>query len=437
MNDGVLAWFLSKGITPKTVSDFGITVNEEHGVVFPYGTHSKTRYGIPSGDRRFIWPKGVDVQLFNARESNRPYMFLCEGETDTMRLRQELGDSKDVGVLGIPGIETWRDSMATHFDGAEKIWVLFDNDVDYMVQSRVDAAWREIRAELGPRAKRVRLPRGVKDICEFFQDYDLEALKMLLERTPGPGESRFKTLDLTMEPPPVRWLVDRWFCMGDIHLLIGEPGIGKSWLTMALAVAVAHNDESDSHFLGHTVYQRGRVLYLDEENPEDLVYDRFRKLGLTKDDAKQIRYLNNIGIRLDRNPDELIDEALDYEPTLIVLDSLTRFHTEDENHAGAMAGLFHNAIKPLARETGAAVVLIHHANKTESNSSYKRSRGSGDITASVDAGFDVRQLGEGILSITNFKSRRAAQGDTFYMSILDKPDGSVVLAGGDNVHVPF
>src|SRR6266704_2948182 len=151
---------------------------------------------------------------------------------------------------------------------------------------------------------------------------------------------------------------------------------------MALALAIANDGE---RFLGHVVREHGRVLYVDEENPEDLIYDRFRKLGLNMSSARNIRYLNNVGIRLDKSDaDVLAEEAMDFEPALVVLDSLTRFHTEDENHAGAMAGLFHNAIKPLARETGAAVVLIHHANKTESNSSFRRSRGSGDITASVD-----------------------------------------------------
>lgn len=233
----------------------------------------------------------------------------------------------------------------------------------------------------------------------------------------------------------MRWLVEDFICRGDIHLLIGEPGIGKSWLTMAMAVAIANGD---TMFLGHSIKEHGRVLYVDEENPEDLIYDRFRKLGIDRSTARNIRYLNNAGIRLDgSDADVLVEEALDFEPSLVVLDSLTRFHTEDENHAGAMAALFHNAIKPLARETGAGVVLIHHANKTDSNSSYKRSRGSGDITASVDSGFDVRETGENSLVMATFKSRRKAQGDALYMTIQDKADGGVEIIGGDAPDAPF
>lgn len=433
--DSVLSWFLNKGITAETVNDFGVFVDDEGAVNFPYGSYgTKRRFGIPEGTRSFRWTKGQDPQLFNLRDASKPNLFLVEGETDTMRLRQEIGDNADVGVIGLPGIETWRPDMAGAFDSAERVWIILDNDQDYRVAGRVDEAWRNIRSDLGSKARRVMLPKTINDVCEFFEDYDMEALRTLVARQPKPGDSRFKTLDLTLEPPPVHWLVENLICKGDIHLLIGEPGIGKSWITMALALAVAGHSET---FLGHPVHEHGRVLYLDEENPEDLIYSRMTKLGMNKSDAKSIRYLNNVGIRLDKQADEVIEEALEFEPHLVVMDSLTRFHTEDENHAGAMAGLFHNAIKPLARETGAAVVLIHHANKTDSNSSYKRSRGSGDIPASVDAGYDVREIGENSLAVSNFKSRRQAQGNTFYVSITDVADGGVELKGGASQNVPF
>lgn len=433
--DPIIRWFDEKGISVETIGDFGVYIDDEGAVCFPYGEYgTKRRFGVPTGTRSFRWSKGVDPQLFNLRDSLKPNIFLVEGETDTMRLRQEIGDNPDVGVVGLPGIETWRSDMAEHLHSAQRVWVILDNDQDYGVAGRVDNAWRQIRSDLGPKAKRIYLPKTINDVCEFFEDYDMDALRTIVQRQPKPGESRFKTLDLTLEPPPVHWIVENLICKGDIHLLIGEPGIGKSWLTMGLALAVA-GEASD--FLGFPVSEHGRVLYLDEENPEDLIYNRMNKLGMSEFAAKNIRYLNNVGVRLDKQADDVIEEALDFEPTLVVLDSLTRFHTEDENHAGSMAGLFHNAIKPLARETGAGVVLIHHANKTDSNSSYKRSRGSGDIPASVDAGYDVREVGENSLAVANFKSRRQAQGNTFYVSIVDNSSGGVDLLGGSTQSVPF
>jgi KaiC/GvpD/RAD55 family RecA-like ATPase len=365
-------------------------------------------------------------------------VFLVEGETDTMRLWQAIRNADpdtDVGVVGLSGIETWQPEYADKFGNAERVWLILDNDGDYNVQGRVDTVARQIRFTIGPKVRRVRLPSGVKDVCEFFRQYDLEALRLIVERPGARGASRFKLLDLTQEPPPVQWLVEDLVCRGDIHLLLGEPGIGKSWLTMSLTLAVASGADE---WLNHKLHEGGKVLYLDEENPEDLVFDRFRKLGMTAQDAGNIRYINNEGIRLDRLADELLDEALEFEPTLIVLDSLTRFHTEDENSAGAMSKLFNDALKPLARKTNAAVVLIHHANKTDSNSSYKRSRGSGDITASVDAGLDVREIGVSTLALSMFKSRRRRRDEhPINVQILDTPEGQVRLLGGVPLEVPF
>ena len=427
----VIEWFGEKGINPHTLADFGIKMDGRGAVCFPYRAGIKRRYGIPRGDRSFRWEKGKDPCLFNLRDAVKPTVFLVEGETDTMKLRQELGDVPEVGVVGLPGIETWEDSMAADLENVENILVILDNDLDYKVAGRVDHAWTAIRTALGRKARRIYLPKGINDVCEFFEDYDLDALRLIANREPAPGDSRFKVLDLTADPPPVQWLIQDMICRGDVHMLIGEPSIGKSWLTMGMAIAVA----GGLPFLGRDVSQ-GRVLYVDEENPPDLIYDRLTKLGLTREIAKNIRYLSNEGIRLDRQPGELVSEALDYDPQLIILDSLTRFHTEDENNAGAISALFNDALKPLSRQTGAAVVLIHHANKTDSNSSYKRSRGSGDITAGADCGYDVRAVAEGTVAISNYKSRRAAQSETFYVAIKDV-EGGIELVATEHQEVPF
>lgn len=446
MAQEVLDWFGSKGILPETVATFGIRVAGDGAIVFPYGEGlEKRRYGVPTGERSFRWQTGTTPILYNQGDIARyENIIVCEGETDTLRLWQELelldrrsgsGEAtRNVGVVGLPGIETWNSDMAASLFPSKSVYVILDNDGDYRVAGRVDAAFRAIRHDLGRRARRVVLPRGVNDVCEFFEDYDIDALRLLISRQPNVGDSRFKTLDLTTEPAPPKWLVTDMICQGDIHLLIGEPGIGKSWLTMGLAVAVA---EGRREFIGFPLATNGRVLYFDEENPEDLIYKRLSQLGLTEVGIENLRVVNNFGIRLDLDPTAVIDEALDFDPVLIVLDSLTRFHGQDENSAGAMADLFNSAIKPLARSTGAAVVLIHHANKTDSTSSYKRSRGSGDITASVDSGFDVHKLEDETLKIHNFKSRRSTQVDSRYVSIMDKADGSVELLGMSGISKVF
>ena len=416
-----------RGIRKETLDAFGVEVSGD-GAAFPYPHGTKHRKHEADGTRKF-WsePKGTKLGLFGIRGLfGTPTMFLVEGETDAMRLHQELTDGgvENFSVVGIPGINAWEGDFSAHFAEADKVFVILDNDTDYKVRARVDECWFQIRKSLGRKAKRVELPPDTKDVCEFFAEYTLDGFRMLCE-----NETRtyhYDALDLSRHPGPVDWMVENLLAKGDLALLIGEPGVGKSWLSMALAVAVA---EQQGSWLGRLIAtDTPRVLYVDEENPEGLVIRRLRKLGLTSVGEENIRFLHRQGIRLDRKPELLLDEALDWGPSLIVLDSLTRMHTGDENNAGEVARLFNDGINPLARETGATTLLLHHVTKTESSSSFARARGSGDISASVDSGLDVRSTDlQGGFAVGLYKSRWIEEGQFIRAHRVDDGDYTNLL----------
>jgi hypothetical protein len=123
-----------------------------------------------------------------------------------------------------------------------------------------------------------------------------------------------------------------------------------------------------------------------------------------------------------------LDEAISYQPSLIVLDSITRIHTQDENNAGAMAALFNDSINVLTKETGSAIVILHHTNKGDSNSSYVRTRGSSDIGAAVDCGLECRSTSPGQFNLIHFKSRRKQAGNVTPIEIRDTPGGNVAVS---------
>lgn len=419
-----------RGIRPDTLAAFGVRFLDG-ATSFPYPSGSKHRRHDPDGTRHF-WsdPKGVSLGLFEDKGAvGTSTMFLVEGETDTMRLHQEL---KDEGyqntVLGLPGVDTWKPEFSESFSKAEIVYVILDNDEDYKVQSRVDNCWHLIRRSLGKKARRIRLPKDAKDVCEFLDKYTIEALQELAATDTNLWH--YSSLDLTQEPGPINWLVEDLMAKGDLAIMIGEPGVGKSWISMTLAVAAASGWQT---WLGRAlnVPTTGvRVLYVDEENPEPLVHYRLRgRLGLTDQAAENIRFLHRQGVRLDRTPQLLLDEVLDWEPELIILDSLTRMHTQDENNAGAIATLFNDGITPLARESGSTVLLLHHVTKTESNSSFARARGSGDISASIDTGLDIRQSdNSGGFNVLLYKSRWTQEDQSLRCRRRDEGDQTIIEA---------
>ena len=411
-------WFEEeRGITGGTLEAFGVFSNSDEWVTLPYDTGE--RYRKMGQNREFRFSKDAKVCLYHARlmPEDTSYCFLVEGESDTMRLWQEGYHN----VYGIPGFNTFREEMLKPLQKYDRIFVVLDNDQNYNVRSTVDAAWGRMRGMIGTKARLVVLPDNVKDICEFFSEYSNDTFKNIVKDSVN-GTYHYNSLDLAVPPPAYDWLVEGLICRGDTTLLVGEPNVGKSWISLSLAVSMANGADN---WLGMPMHTHGKVLYVDEENPHDVVYNRLHKLGMDKFD--NLRYLHRQGVRLDRNFDKLLDEAITYQPDMIVLDSLTRFHTRDENNAGEMAGLFNDSINVLCRETGAAVIILHHTNKSESTSSYVRTRGSSDIGAAVDCGIEARKTGANTFNLVHYKSRRTQAGGLTKVQILDTVDGRVEL----------
>jgi archaellum biogenesis ATPase FlaH len=421
INESHKNWFQNeRGITGETLDAFGVESSSDDWIMIPYA--NRQRFRKMTGQREFKWGEGTGIGLFHANNMPKEsYAFLVEGETDAMRLWQESDRTKT--VYGLPGFNTFKEEMLAPLQKYNRVFVILDNDADYNTRTTIDNAWGRLRGILGSKARRIVLPDDVKDVCEFFESYTLDTFRDITAQSLT-GNYHYKALDLTIPPPEYEWLVRGMICRGDTTLLVGEPNVGKSWISLSLAIAMI-----DEHklWLGHEMQHHGKVLYIDEENPHDVIYHRLNQLGAKN--YNNLRYLHRQGIRLDRNFDKLLDEAIMFEPKMIVLDSLTRFHTKDENNAGEMAGLFNDSINTLCRETGAAVIILHHTNKSESNSSYTKTRGSSDIGAAVDCGIEARKVEANTskFNLIHFKSRRTQAGGLTICEICDTLDGKVEL----------
>ena len=137
------------------------------------------------------------------------------------------------------------------------------------------------------------------------------------------------------------------------------------------------------------------MLYLDRENPLEPIRDRLLVLfgGRLQFSTLGIMVLRSAAY--DRGSALL--EFARQEPVLIV-DSMIRFHTADENSATQMAPVM-AALRELAT-AGASVVVLHHKPKSET-SLY---RGSSDIVAGADAAFSLVKRDE-LLELRTIKNR--------------------------------
>jgi len=185
------------------------------------------------------------------------------------------------------------------------------------------------------------------------------------------------------EDEGVDWVHEEYLAKGSVVIVVAKPKEGKSTLVYELAVKVAKGHP----FLGRSTGQGSVLILALEEHPRDV---RLRLRAL------QAEGLDNLFIfagQLTPSADtfERIKQfALEHTLSLIVVDTLSSFwNVRDENDAADVR----KATKPilaLARETGACVLLIHHARKSE-GSYGDEIRGSGALFAAVDVAMIMKR----------------------------------------------
>lgn len=172
----------------------------------------------------------------------------------------------------------------------------------------------------------------------------------------------------TKEPPELDFI---WpgFLTGTVGALVAPGGTGKSFFALEAAIAVASSD-SDADLLKLEPKKTGKVVYFSAEDPEIVLTHRLHAIGkLLSHDIRQDLTQNLIietvaGKRMNIMNEKQLKSLIEYcvNSRLIIIDTLSRVHTLDENSNGDMSRLI-STLDFLAQETGAAILFIHHTNK--------------------------------------------------------------------------
>lgn len=166
-------------------------------------------------------------------------------------------------------------------------------------------------------------------------------------------------------PPPVD-LVLPGMIAGTVGSIVAQGGAGKSWLALQIAVAVAGGPD----IAGIGIPSHGRVAYLPAEDPRSALAHRFHALGEHLDaDARRVvsehlTVLPLMGHQINLMDKEWADalERVCDSSRLAVVDTLRRFHVEDENASGPMAQLL-GVMEGICERTGASILFLHHTAK--------------------------------------------------------------------------
>lgn len=228
-------------------------------------------------------------------------------------------------------------------------------------------------------------------------------------------------LSRSIDPPPplVHGLVDG----GTGVLIAGPPNVGKSWLAFDLALAVA----TGTPYLGYQTEQ-APVLVIDEEGTEWGDQSRFRMMVEGREISKtgDIPLHLAIGRRFKLDSPRGIDAVRRmcerYRPKMIIIDSLVRVTTGDENRSRDMEQFFAIA-KTIMRNTGAAIVFIHHVRKASKDDSLDLGdliRGSSEIRAFFDTILIAQENQDGVeVHVNKQRWRKKQPGAVYRIDVVE------------------
>lgn len=197
-----------------------------------------------------------------------------------------------------------------------------------------------------------------------------------------------------IEPKPIDWLWAGRIALGKQTILAGEPGLGKSQLTCAVASSVTTGGRWPNN---EGVAPGGSVIILSaEDDAADTIRPRLDAAGA---DASKVHILSAVKLEGDRGRRSfslqgdlvLLEEAISGigDVKLVIIDPVSSYLGKVDSHKNAELRAVLEPIGEMAARLGVAVLSITHLNKGGGGTANSRFIGSIAFVAAARAAFIV------------------------------------------------
>jgi AAA domain len=182
----------------------------------------------------------------------------------------------------------------------------------------------------------------------------------------------------SVQPEPVKWLWPDRIPRRKVSIWFGDPGAAKSKASCAVAAAVSTGAALPD---AQSTTPASVLFFTNEDGAADTIVPR---LDQGKAERSRI-YLDHEPLTLDESGLSYLRRTIErHQPALVFIDSL-------EGYTGARVDMHRgNHVRPMFSELGqiaeqcdCAIVVIHHANKSEIRKAIHRVTGSVGIVAAV------------------------------------------------------
>lgn len=323
-------------------------------------------------------------------------IYVVEGEKCADAINQHHENTFAIATTNSGGSSQWKDELAESLTGAVEVIVWRDKDNPGYVWSTA------VRDSLRKR----KIPHWIVESAKHHDAADhLAAGESIFDTVPVADPGAVKSLrvaEVLSEPEPATpWLMKNWLADGDRVVLAGAPKMGKSCILLDLALALA----TGTRWLGMFHVERPqRVVYLDEEQTEILARQRIHRavsgrlmspeeIGLAD---SNLLYLhgNRMNLASQERAETLRKAILDHAAQWVLVDTLKRIHSCDENSAEEVSAFMDGVLLPVLGQAGCVLLSHFRKGQVAEEGVLDAVRGSGDFGAWADSVWGYIRDGE-------------------------------------------
>lgn len=195
-----------------------------------------------------------------------------------------------------------------------------------------------------------------------------------------------------VEPQPVEWLWNQRIAIGKLTLLCGDPGLGKSFITLDMAARVSRGEPwPDAPDLPRA--PASVILLSAEDDLADTIRPRLDRAGADTTRVVALEAVSRVGqggkllergITLADIPD--VERAQKQTPgvRLVIIDPISAYLPADsDSHNNAEIRQVLTPLAKLAAQYRVAIVMVTHLNKSSGSRAMYRATGSLAFTAAA------------------------------------------------------
>jgi putative DNA primase/helicase len=334
-------------------------------------------------------------------------VIIVEGEKDADRLILEgLSATTNPGGAG-----KWLKEYNEYFRGRH-VAILPDNDepgrrhAEMVAESLYDVAASVKIVEL---PQREPAKRGY-DISDFLNDgHKFGEISILIDNTPQYVKEEPLTRKAVIisfdkiQPLEIDWLWPNRFPLGMISLLVGDPGVGKSFFSLYMSMVISNGGIWPD---GSQCPHGSAIILSCEDSPEHVIS---RRLIALNTNLSKVHWFDGIRDN-DKNGNEFTEQfnimrdllylqkALKEHPDtkMIVIDPLSAYFGCVDTHKDSNVRSVMGPLTEIARRHNVAIVGVMHLNKGNSSKAVYKMMGSLAFPASARTVWSVSPTLDGI-----------------------------------------